>query len=98
MSERKQKRGFVYLALALHSGGLYKIGRTLNLKSRISGLNTGSPLPIRLVHWVECADYVHVEWNLHEAFCGLQERGEWFRLCDRRAQEVIDDMNDQAIR
>lgn len=95
--KRIPKRGFIYLALAERSGGIYKIGRTRDLVARLSTLNGGSPLPIRIVHSVCSADYTLAEREIQNRFAAHRDHGEWFRFCGPCAEKVMRSMDQWAV-
>jgi hypothetical protein len=65
----------VYL---LQGGDLVKIGTTsVSLRQRITGLQAGSPVQLRLLWFVEGARR-SVETKLHERFASARHHGEWF--------------------
>lgn len=55
-----------------------KIGVCINLKSRLSGIQIGCPVPLIIFHTEEGGQ--SVEKKLHEYFRLSHIRGEWFRL------------------
>ncbi|WP_395138279.1 GIY-YIG nuclease family protein [Armatimonas sp.] len=69
---------FVYLVQA--DNGLVKIGRTRNIKNRLSELRVGSPCELELLVMVKALDCVLLEQRLHRRFAKTRVRGEWFRL------------------
>ena len=78
VGDYKKKRGYIYL---LKSNGIYKIGRSLNIKSRIDLYRTENPFGIRLIFQKEVDDYVKVESILLEKFKENKVKGkEWFDL------------------
>ena len=59
----------------------YKIGRTLNIKNRLAGVQSCSPTKIELliVHYVD--DMAHYELSLHDRFQHVRrDKSEWFEL------------------
>lgn len=79
--------GYVYVVKA--ENGLYKIGKTQNPKSRISSLQTSSPVKLDLFCLFYSSDMDTAEIMLHDMFEETREIGEWFRLTDSH----IDDLN-----
>ena len=77
----------VYL---IEGGGLFKIGITSSISSRMQQMRTGSPLPLKIVHFWDYninaddefgdgwADAVEGRW--HCALKDFQDHGEWFNL------------------
>lgn len=76
--QRKQQEGYVYLIKS--SEGCYKIGRSKNVKERISSLGVTLPFDIEVIHTIKSADYAGLETELHELFELKRVRGEWFNL------------------
>lgn len=68
--------------------GLYKIGRTNNLVTRLATLQTGNPE--RLMAWSVQTDYPKVmEAELHRLNAQHRIRGEWFKLNYDQRQEIV---------
>lgn len=67
--------GWVYLLVC---GWHYKIGKSKNVKSRVSDLQTSSPYKIELVCAVWCDNMASVERELHKEFAEHRTNGEWF--------------------
>ncbi len=62
-------------------GGPIKIGKSLDPQKRVTGMQTGSPVPLRLLaQIVEAAE--DLEETLHADFAHLRLHGEWFRPGD----------------
>ena len=72
-----QLQGFVYLA---QCGEFTKIGIADHVKRRIASLQTGNPLPIKLLRYVFSCDAVDLELRLHKQFQYWHVRGEWFKI------------------
>lgn len=89
VSEREQERkelkpvptkgrpGHVYL---IECNGAYKIGIAKNLKARITSMQSGSPLPLTLVHSIKTKSMEVLETELHNRFASKRIDREWFRL------------------
>ncbi|MBO1273521.1 GIY-YIG nuclease family protein [Shewanella sp. 4t3-1-2LB] len=71
--------GFVYL---IHSQYGYKIGKTVNIKSRTQLFAVKLPFPIELIHYAWFEDYSFAERTLHLKFASKRLEGEWFNLDD----------------
>lgn len=70
---------YVYFVRA-GSDGPVKIGHTVDVEKRISGLQTGCPQKLELLGVIECEHARSREAELHERFASLRiERSEWFR-------------------
>lgn len=70
-------KGGVYL---VESGGFYKIGKSKNIKSRLSSLKTGSPNGVELLSTYEpyAMTRDRLEKLLHERYADSRTTGEWF--------------------
>jgi len=67
----------VYFVQAL-DGGPIKIGVAANPTTRLVGLQTGSPVSLRLLATVD-AGGARLEHQLHAHFAASRSHGEWFR-------------------
>jgi hypothetical protein len=72
------RRGFVYVLAAEDRPERVKIGFAANVTSRIRGLQTGCPAPLRLVASVPATTADERRLH-HETFPAYREHGEWFR-------------------
>lgn len=79
------KTKLVYL---IQSGPLYKIGVSVNPKSRLMSLSTASPNPLRLVWSKKYDDAYAVEKELHDQFNSKRINGEWFRLDEKDVETI----------
>lgn len=70
--------GGVYL---LSCGDFYKIGRSVNVKKRLSSIRTSNPNKVELLVKYSCYDrnYAALEKFLHDKFKGCRHNLEWFR-------------------
>lgn len=68
--------GFVYF-IQPASGGLIKIGWARDPETRRNELQTGSPVPLRIIGTIEGDQ--KLEREIHGRFAHLREHGEWFR-------------------
>lgn len=84
-NKTKLKSGFVYLAMT-HNGWC-KIGMSKQPYRRMSSLQTGTPLEVKLIHRVFTFDMVELEKALHEYYAAYWMRGEWFDLPDECIRE-----------
>jgi hypothetical protein len=57
-----------------------KIGATKNIERRQRELQTGNPVELRLLGWIEAANSFQLEQRLHEHFVSTRLRGEWFAI------------------
>jgi len=78
--EMQEEHNCVYLIQA--SNGVTKVGRSSNLKGRLGALRTSSPLPLTLLHVVECKSYDAsiVEKAMHVLLSPFWLYGEWFMI------------------
>lgn len=60
----------------VRGGGLIKIGKTVDLRLRLSGLQVGSPAPLEVL--LVLADTGALEEQLHRRFAKARAHGEWF--------------------
>lgn len=85
-------RGFTYFAQGV-DGGPIKIGRTLgNPSVRVAELQTGSPVPLRLVGILSG---VRHEAAFHARFAGERLHGEWFMPSQVLLDAIADAMEQQ---
>jgi hypothetical protein len=68
----------------------YKIGRSSQINSRISSIQTSNPNKIILIKQYLCIDPVKLEKELHELFGKNRGRGEWFIFDYVELQNCID--------
>ena len=81
----KSSKGFVYI---IKCEQWYKIGKAKNVNSRLSGLQTGNPFPLELIHVIPCKDYNKAESYLHNIFANRRGLGEWFELNDNDIEKI----------
>jgi hypothetical protein len=67
--------GKIYFIQA-KSGGLIKIGFSIDLKRRLRTLQSHSPLPLKIVGSMDGS--LEMEKEIHGKFNKTRERGEWF--------------------
>jgi hypothetical protein len=79
----KPTAGWIYFVRG-DSDEITKIGMTrqVNLSSRISTMQSGSPIPLRIVKSMRAFDVAKVEAILHDRFESQRSHGEWFRISD----------------
>lgn len=70
--------GYVYLIKA--ENGLYKIGKTKNINSRLKPFSVAFPMKWELVYSFRSDDYSIAEDTLHIHFDDKRGVGEWFQL------------------
>lgn len=57
-----------------------KIGVAKNIEARTRNLQTGNPLRLRLLGWIESSEVFQVENHLKRHFNSRSVRGEWFDI------------------
>ena len=78
MGQHFQNR-YIYLVKA--SNGLYKIGATKNLRSRVPLIRAHSPLKVELTQaFFGRVGINDVETKVHDFYASRRSHGEWFRL------------------
>ena len=88
-----------YCIYFVECNGVFKIGTTSNIKSRLSTMQTSNPTPIRLVHTIPVPityDHGEVERALHTIFESTYIRGEWYKINEQDIERIklvsIDDI------
>ena len=74
------------------ANGLVKIGYADNLRNRFSGLNCGSPVCLRVLHFVHVVDGCiakRVEGLVHKRLADKRRKGEWFEVSVAEAAAAI---------
>lgn len=71
---------------AIEGAGLVKIGRSFVPEFRLKLMQSGSPVPLRLIGYID-GDHV-AERQIHDRFKPYRAHGEWFR-CDGEVKEWI---------
>ena len=94
-SRATRGKGAVYLIRA--ENGLCKIGRACNAEARFRGLQTMSPIPLKLIHLILNGKTAKVERLLHKRFASSRHHGEWFALNDADVEFVCGLTADNAI-
>lgn len=69
--------GFVYLIRSQYG---FKIGKTVNMKSRTRLFEVKLPFPINVEHFAWFENYSEAERAQHDMFRGKRLEGEWFNL------------------
>src|SRR5258708_14616338 len=72
------EKGYVYFIKA--KAGLYKIGKSVNWKSRVEAIRTSSSAPIRTICVFETNNMGTLENQFHAHFRNKRVHGEWFSL------------------
>lgn len=78
--------GFIYL---IRCGDYLKIGIASNLYERLSQLQIGNPLALRLCCYFETTNPEKDEKSLHRLFQHRHVRGEWFRLDENEFHKAV---------
>lgn len=84
--KRKPMRGFIYLIRL--ENGLYKIGKTKNMKSRMNAFSVTFPMAWELIYKFETEDYSNAEISLHKMFYDKRKVGEWFELTNEDVEYI----------
>ncbi len=71
------RKEYVYI---FEGHGLYKIGKAIDVKSRLQNYRTHSPVPIQSIHVFEATPAGEAESVLHNRFHAKRMHGEWFAL------------------
>jgi len=91
IGKRPQKptvRNLDWVVYVVSAGnGIYKIGRTNNLKSRLKALYYHSPIPLELIASFPCHPYG--ENALHQFFETKRDHGEWFNLDESDIRYIV---------
>lgn len=80
------KVGYIYLMKS--ENGLYKIGRAVNIESRLKDLNREIPVMVEIIHYYHTDDYASEEIRLHKLYADQRIKYEWFTLNDAQVQEI----------
>jgi len=71
------------LVYLIYDGNYLKIGKTKNIKSRFSALQTGNPNKLYLSGYILCKtskEAFKVERTLHKKFKKYHKHGEWYDI------------------
>ena len=66
-----------------------KIGISGNIERRVKELQTGSPVKLKLMGWIESEDARALERNLHKKYCAKHTHLEWFELSSSDVLEEL---------
>ena len=75
---KKNQIGYVYFIES--DSGYVKIGKTVNLKTRIKSLKSASPHDLKLLGYIKSEDYNFLEMVFHKKFDESRVNGEWFDI------------------
>ena len=78
LSERKSRRGLNGHVYFIQAGEFIKIGYAADPNKRLLSIKTGSPLPVKIIHFFPGT--MKDERSLHSRFSHLRAEGEWFRV------------------
>ena len=94
------QHGYVYLIQGPRKDGkdLFKIGRTINPKTRFLNLQTGSPVSLELVKITKTKNPKELERYLHDHCAEMRVRGEWFALGKKDIRSVKKIMKNHGIK
>jgi len=92
------RAGYVYLVRE-GTQGHYKIGRTIDVKSRMKTFTVKLPFKVELSHSLPADDYISAERLLHDNFSHRRVDGEWFSLNEGDVEwiEAICEFKDGAF-
>lgn len=76
-ASRSERPGAVYLAESLGSPGVFKVGATKNVKTRLANLHLKTP--VRLVWCIETNQATWLERHVMLQWSDCHVDGEWFR-------------------
>jgi hypothetical protein len=76
--------GFVYV---IEGAGLYKIGFSATPRRRLAGLQSSSPVELRLVGVIEGTRSDEAQW--HYLLRERRRHGEWFDLTEEEVNHVL---------
>ena len=84
----KDPAGYVYLIKEVDFSGQYKIGRTIDPKSRLKQVDLKTPGETMVIALLKTEDAKVLERRLHQKYASKRKRGEWFDLTDKQVQEI----------
>jgi predicted GIY-YIG superfamily endonuclease len=87
-ARKRESAGYVYLVRA--AGGEYKIGKTVNPKSRKKTFDVKLPFRVEYAHVIKTDDMHSLEKALHQQFAAKRLRGsEFFNLAQEDVQFIV---------
>lgn len=86
--------GFVYF-VQRDGDGIYKIGYTLNLRSRIKSIVLACGSYVTVCTYIATPHYQEIEAELHLKFAKNRIVGEWFNFDSREMMEVVNELFSQ---
>lgn len=81
VEERPKRSGYVYVVCPVGHNA-YKIGRTVDLKSRMARMQRNRSIKLEYVLTVWSNDYEQLEERLIEKYQPLKLDGDWFALSE----------------
>lgn len=81
-----RRAGTIYL---VEGNGMFKIGIAKSAKARLSSLQTGSPVKLRLVHHALVQDCSEAERLAHGLLARYRLHGEWFQCTEDHALSIL---------
>lgn len=85
------RSGWVYL---LRCGWHHKIGKSKDVRQRVSDMQTANPYLIELVCAIWADNMAVVEGMLHREYRSYRENGEWFEFSGISQDAIVDRFND----
>lgn len=67
----------------------FKVGRTNNLYSRLSTLQTGNPFALKIYKFIKSTDYINIENHLHDRLKSKNIMREWFKISFNEVDEIV---------
>jgi MSV199 domain/T5orf172 domain len=83
---------YVLTSKRYYNNGMFKIGKTTNLKNRLGGYNTGAALgddEMFYICAIQCFDCAGLEKILHKSLAAFHHSKEWFHVPHKVLFEVI---------
>jgi hypothetical protein len=74
-----------------------KIGVAKDITRRKGNLQTGNPLPLEIMGWINSDDDFQLEKSLHRHFSKHRIRGEWFEIEPGEILPVLMDQGDDGF-
>ncbi len=84
----KDPAGYVYLIQEVDYSRQYKIGRTIDPKTRLKQVDIKTPGDTKVIALLKTKDAKTLEKQLHKKYASKRKRGEWFDLTDTQVREI----------
>lgn len=84
----KDPAGYVYLIQEVDFSGQYKIGRTIDPKTRLKHVDIKTPGETKVIALLKTKDAIALERRLHKKYASKRKRGEWFDLTDAQVRQI----------